>query len=408
MNEVQAILEAFDEAQRNGERCALATVVSVEGSAYRHPGARMLIRESGASVGTVSAGCLESDVIAHAQHVIHTARPKLLEYDTTSTSEEIAWGLGLGCNGSVRVLVEPLDADSTYVAALRASLVGQSDIGVATVFQRSPSPSTPRVEIGARLVIRGDREICSGIADSELASIMAADLRAALREQAPGVRVYAANEDSLRVFIDIVTPPVSLVVFGAGPDVVAMIETARGLGWRTEVVDPQARPASLVRFERADKVTLARPATVAEHVTITPRTLTLLMSHNYVHDQTMLKFLLASPARYIGVLGPRKRTERMLQELAARGEYDVALKDGDSARLYAPVGLDIGANTPAEIALSVIAEMRAVIAARDGGQLRRRGHAPIHERTARNDRASLNGCSTFGLTLGAQTNAHLL
>jgi xanthine dehydrogenase accessory factor len=377
MNEVQSIVEAFDEAQCNGERCALATVVNVEGSAYRRPGARMLVCESGVSVGTVSAGCLESDVTAHAQRVISTARAKLVEYDTTSTNEEIAWGLGLGCNGIVRVLVEPLGADSAYLAALRASLDTQSNVGIATVFQRSSTQSTPRVEIGARIVIRGDREICSGIADSELALIMAADLRSALREEAPGVRVYGANGDRIRVFIDIVTPPVSLVVFGAGPDALAIVDTARGLGWRTEVIDPQARPASLMRFARADKVTLARPETVAERVTITRHTLALLMSHNYVHDRTMLKFLLTSPARYIGLLGPQKRTERMLQQLAANGEYHVALKDGDRARLYAPVGLDIGANTPAEIALSVIAEMRAVIAAREGGQLRRR-QAPIH------------------------------
>lgn len=377
MNEVQAIVEAFDEAQRNGQRCALATVVSVEGSAYRRPGSRMLICESGASVGTVSAGCLESDVIAHAQRVIRSECAKLIEYDTNSTSEEMAWGLGLGCNGIVCVLVEPLDAESPYLAALRASFGTQSNVGIATVFQHSSSQSTAQVEIGARLVVRSDREICSGIADSELASIIAADLRVALREEAPGVRAYGANGDSIRVFFDIVTPPVSLVVFGAGPDTSAMVDTARGLGWRTEVVDPQTRPASLMRFEQADKVTLARPGTVAERVTITPRTLTLLMSHNYVHDRTMLKFLLTSPACYIGVLGPRKRTERMLQELA-NGEYKVAIKDEDRARVYAPAGLDIGANTPAEIALAVIAEMCAVMADRDGGQLRRR-HGPIHD-----------------------------
>ena len=378
MNEVQAILEAFDEAQRNGERCALATVVNVEGSAYRRPGARMLISEGGASVGTVSAGCLESDVAAHARNVINTGLAKLVEYDTNSTNEEIAWGLELGCGGIVRVLVEPLGAESAYLGALRASLCTESNIGIATVFRCSCTQSTARVEIGARIVISGDREICTGIADGGLALMMATDLRAAMRGELPGVRVYEANGDRISVFIDIVTPPVSFVVFGAGPDASALVDTARGLGWRTEVVDPQARPASLVRFQQADRVTLARPETVAEHVTITRRTLTLLMSHNYVHDRTMLRFLLRSPACYIGVLGPRKRTERMLKELAANGEYPAAPKDRDRARLYAPVGLDIGADTPAEIALSVIAEMRAVIAGRDGGQLRRR-HAPIHD-----------------------------
>src|SRR5919106_73908 len=141
MNEVQAIIEAFDESQARGERCALATVVSVEGSAYRRPGARMLVRESGASVGTISAGCLESDVIEHAQQVITTNRTKLVEYDTTSTSDEIIWGLGLGCNGIVRVLIEPLVPQSTYIVALRRSIASQSTI--ATVFHHSSSRATP-------------------------------------------------------------------------------------------------------------------------------------------------------------------------------------------------------------------------------------------------------------------------
>src|SRR5882724_7607392 len=108
MNELRAIIEAFDEANVRGERCALATVVSVEGSSYRAPGARMLVCEGGVSTGSISAGCLESDVIEHAKRVIKTNLTKLVEYDTTSTSDEIVWGLGLGCNGIVRVLVEPL------------------------------------------------------------------------------------------------------------------------------------------------------------------------------------------------------------------------------------------------------------------------------------------------------------
>src|SRR5918997_4075208 len=121
MNEVQEIVEAFDSAKGKGERCALATLVSVEGSSYRRPGARMLVREGGASTGTISAGCLEGDVVEHAKRVIRTGKAVLIEYDTASTSDEMAWGLGLGCNGIVRVLVEPLGSRSSYLAALRRS-----------------------------------------------------------------------------------------------------------------------------------------------------------------------------------------------------------------------------------------------------------------------------------------------
>src|SRR5215207_5505318 len=142
MNEVRAFVEAFDAANERGERCALATVVSVEGSSYRRPGARMLVCEGGSSTGTISAGCLETDVIEHAKRVIKSGAAKLVEYDTASTGEEMAWGLGLGCNGVVRVLVEPLIADSLYVETLRRSCGAHAaPLTVATVYQHTPPES---------------------------------------------------------------------------------------------------------------------------------------------------------------------------------------------------------------------------------------------------------------------------
>src|SRR5215210_942900 len=161
MNEVLALIEAFDEAEGAGERCALATVVSVEGSSYRRPGARMLVREGGASTGTISAGCLESDVAEHAKRVIGAGKAVLVEYNTASTSDEMAWGLGLGCNGVVRVLVEPLAPGSAYVEALRHSCRAHAaPVLVATVYQHTPSESAPAgIETGARLLIDEEGEV---------------------------------------------------------------------------------------------------------------------------------------------------------------------------------------------------------------------------------------------------------
>jgi xanthine dehydrogenase accessory factor len=379
MNEVRSIIEAFDKSQARGDASALATVVSVEGSAYRGPGARMLVTKSGASTGTISAGCLESDVIEHAQQAITTNAAKLVEYDTTSTNEEIVWGLGLGCNGVVRVLVEPLTGQSSYVAALRRSLAGQSSMSIATVFHHSSSrpTTTTRMEIGSRLYFEEGAERACNNLNGELAVLIEDDTRAFLREETSGVRIYERDGEMVKVFIETIMPPVPLILFGAGLDALPIIELAHGLGWQTEVVDSQARTASRARFAQADRVTLARPETVGEQVRVMPRTLALVMTHNYAHDQQILKFLLASPARYIGVMGPRKRTEQMLQELAERDD-GFRLTETDRARLYAPVGLDIGANTPHEIALSIISEIRAAIAQREGGHLRRR-HAPIHD-----------------------------
>lgn len=390
MNEVRALVEAFDAANTSGERCALATVVSVEGSSYRRPGARMLVCEAGVSTGMISAGCLEGDVIEHAKRVIETGRAALVEYDTASTSDEMAWGLGLGCNGIVRVLVEPLGPASLYVEALRRSCdgrAGAAPVTVATVYQHTTSDSmlaASRVEVGARLFIDGGGETGRENLSDEVASLIECDVRAG----AAGVRAYEVAGGSLKVFMETLLPPVPLVVFGAGQDALPVVELARGLGWQTEVVDPQARPASLSRFAAADRVTLARPEDVAAQVGITPRTLTLLMSHNYSHDLSLLRFLLASPARYIGVMGPRKRTERMLSELAAEAATS-RLEEADLARLYSPAGLDVGASAPAEIALSIVAEMRAVLDGRRGGMLRER-RGSIHGSQADGERAPLS------------------
>jgi xanthine dehydrogenase accessory factor len=373
-NEVRALVEAFDGAGARGERCALATVVSVEGSSYRRPGARMLVCEGGRTTGTISAGCLEADVAEHARRVIRDGAAKLIEYDTTSTSDEIAWGLGLGCNGVVRVFVEPLDARSPYLDALRRSCgPGAAAVAVATVFQASAGAAA-----GARLFINEDGEVALENLGGELALRLETDARAFALDEASGVRVYESDGETTKVFIETLLPPVPLVVFGAGHDALPIVELARGLGWQTEVVDPQARPASRERFAAADKVTLARPETVRGQVAVTPRTLALLMSHNYAHDLELLGFLLASPARYVGVMGPRQRTERMLAELSSRGG-GLRLEEADRVRLYAPAGLDIGANAPAEVALSILAEMRAVLAERRGGMLRER-RGSIHGR----------------------------
>jgi xanthine dehydrogenase accessory factor len=388
MNEVRALVEAFDAACARGERCALATVVCVEGSSYRRPGARMLVREGGATTGAISAGCLESDVVAHAVRVMRTGGAVLVEYDTASTSDEMAWGLGLGCNGIVRVLLEPLAPGSTYVEALRRScgeLADDAPITIATVYQHTPpesAPAAPRIESGARLFIDGDGNVSRERLGGRAASLIEGEVRAMSRGgAASGPHAYDLDGGSVKVFVETLLPPIPLVIFGAGHDALPVVELARGLGWQTEVVDPQARPASRSRFAAADRVTLARPEEVASRVRVTPRHLTLLMSHNYAHDLALLRFLLDSPARYIGVMGPRKRTERMLSELAA-GE------GADLSRLYSPAGLDIGANAPAEIALSIVAEMRAALACRRGGMLRER-RGSIHGQPSDGERLPL-------------------
>jgi xanthine dehydrogenase accessory factor len=381
MNETRAVVEAFDAASARGERCALATVVDVEGSSYRRPGARMLVSATGATTGTISAGCLESDVVEHARDVMRTGAARLVEYDTAATSDDVAWELGLGCSGIVRVLVEPLAPRSLYMEALRRSCDAGPDASrtVATVYHCATTepPDGAGISSGARLVVDGAGHVDHEKLSGEMVAMLEAHVRSMMRDGAvPVARSCHLEGIAAKVFVETLLAPVSLLVFGAGHDALPVVELARGLGWRTEVVDPKAREASRARFAVADRVTLLRPGDIGGQVGITPRTVTLLMSHDYAHDAMSLGVLLASPARYIGVMGPRERTERMLKELAASGATSL-LDPTSLARLHAPAGLDIGANGPAEIALSIVAEMRALLDGRLGRPLRERA-GPIH------------------------------
>ena len=383
MSELRAIVAGFDAARARGEPCALATVVSVDGSSYRRPGARMLVREDGSTVGTISAGCLERDVAEHARRAMRTRVPALVEYETASADNEVAWGLGIGCGGTVRVLVEPMDAASACLAAIRhAAGDGTEGAGVlvATVYDRGARRD---VELGARLFIDAVGTTTHERMSDDAASLVAREVDAIGRT---GVAADLRIDDpcgcaGLGVLVETLLPPVPLLVFGAGPDVVPLVQLARELGWRTEVVDPRAREASIQRFRTADRVTLARIDELDALVTIGPRTMAVVMSHDYALDLAALGALLASPARYIGVIGASHRTQRMLRELGAE-------EDG-ATRLHAPAGLDIGADGPVEIALALVAEMRAVLSGRGGGMLRdRRGaiHPRVDELLASADR----------------------
>jgi xanthine/CO dehydrogenase XdhC/CoxF family maturation factor len=352
----------------------------------------MLICENGASTGTISAGCLEADVVEHAKRVIKKGTSKIVEYNTAATSDEIVWGLGLGCNGIVQVLVEPLSTDSSYMHALRRSCESNAaPVTVATVCRHTPSrlaQSGDRIKTGARIMIDDDENVRSDALSGPWAAVLETEMRSLSRTGVDsGARTLDVGGGTVTVFIETLIAPIPLVIFGAGPDALPIVELARSVGWQTEVVDPQARPTTLTRFAIADHITLSRPEDVPACVTITPRTLTLLMTHNYLHDLALLKFLLDSPTCYIGVMGPRNRTERMLSELAAN-EAMMRADEADPSRLYSPVGLDIGANTPAEVALSIVAEMRAVVEGRGGGMLRER-RGSIHGRTADVEHAPL-------------------
>jgi len=378
VTERQSIIEAYWRASAENVRAALATVVRVEGSAYRRPGARMVITETGRTSGVVSGGCLEGDVRERAVRVMRTGSSTLVKYDTTA-DDEIVWGLGLGCNGIVHVLIEPAsDRTDHLVRFLDACSKGQDRAAFATVIR---SEGVAEVALGTRLFLYPDgaSESDAGLPENGITQRILTDLHTAVRSGVSSLRHYGTDA-AVEIFIEVVEPQVPLVIFGAGADAVPLVEMARQLGWHTTVVDTHARSRSLERFANADAVILCRPEEVSARVTLTESTAVVLMTHNYFHDLEVLNVLFNKPARYVGCLGPRRRTERLLSELPCA---PVALGRSSLGRLHAPVGMDLGAESPSEIALSIAAEILAVLRERSGGPLHGRrgsihGDAPAH------------------------------
>ena len=371
MKELREILNAYQSLQRQGKPAALATVVAVSGSSYRRPGARMLMTLDGPVAGGVSGGCLETDVFQRACLVMEQGKADLVTYDTTEDGD-IVFGVGLGCRGVIQILIEPLIAPRPDFAFL-AGLIERRELGVcATVFRREGSGTA---RLGERLLLSETGDIHDDLNDSELARRVLTDAQVALTSGKSQTKEYDLTHGSVEVWIEALSPPQSLVIFGAGHDAPPLVRLAKELGWHVTVADPRPAYATTERFPQADAVHAVSPQEALSVVTIDARTAVVLLTHNYHQDLALLERLLPLSPRYLGVLGPKRRTERLLAELPAALQTDEAL-----SRLHSPVGLDIGADSPELIALSILAEIQAVTAGRPGGFLRERP-GPIYPPT---------------------------
>ncbi|MEH2138163.1 XdhC family protein [Nostoc sp.] len=373
MNELQAILEGFESSQKSGEITFLATVVKTQGSTYRRPGAKMLMTNTGLIIGTISAGCLENDVLEYTKQRMSDGKPIVVTYNSTA-SEDILWGFGLGCNGIVQVLIERLETESTLNAiAFTQECFDQKHLGViATVFAFEGGVD---VKLGSRLLLYPNGKIITDIKDPNLIKSLSADTQVALANQKSSVKNYQLPLGSAEVFIEVIQPPTPLVIFGAGYDAVPVAQFAQALGWEVTVVDCRANEATKIRFSSPCNVILSNRDIVHKQVLINERTVAVVMTHNYLDDLEILKIMLPSPARYIGILGPKHRTERLLQDLSTE---KIVTTNEQLNRLYSPIGIDIGADTPEEIAIAIIAEIQAVLTNRQSNFLKNRNQ-PIHQ-----------------------------
>lgn len=332
MPEIDRILAAL--AGAPGQPAALATLVAVRGSSYRRPGARLLLLGNEVRVGSISGGCLEDDLILRAQRVLAGGGTEIATYDTTREND-IVWGVGLGCQGVVRILIEVIASERPgWVAALAANRAAG---------------------VSARLSV----------------------IHGAAAETMRGTRLTADLRDDLpatEVFHELIPPRPALLVLGAGDDAQPMVRLAREAGWRITVADSRAAFATAGRFPEADAVIAAPAEELAARTELGAASHVVVMTHRYAEDLKLLRILLARKPAYLGILGPRKRTARLLAELAADG----FVPDPETlGNLHAPVGLDLGSTTPETIALSIVAELQCVLTRRAPIHLRDRT-APIH------------------------------
>ncbi|MDX3917234.1 MULTISPECIES: XdhC family protein [Olivibacter] len=363
MKEINDIIRAYETALQNGYSMALATVVKVEGSSYRQPGARMLVTEDGNLTGAISGGCLEGDALRKALLAIHQQKNKLITYDT-SNEDNTEFGVQLGCNGIVHILFEFIDTDNANnpVALLKKLQADRKEAVIVTLF------STKHRDMQRGTILLADKggNVFDPSSDIDL-SVLEEDIHRAREEKQHYLKKLFRQGQELEALIEYVAPAINLVIVGAGNDAKPLVGAADLLGWDTTIIDGRATHALLQRFPKAKQVILSTADQVASVVKIDPFTVFVLMTHNYHYDLAVLKLLIGTVTPYIGVLGPKTKLQRMFDDLETAG---IILNERQKERIYGPMGLDIGAETSEEIAISVVSEVKAILRRRSGGPLK--------------------------------------
>lgn len=359
MKETEDIIKAYKQAQQQNKKTALATVVHVEGSSYRRPGARMLVTEDGELTGAISGGCLEGDALRKALLAINQQQNKLVTYNSMD-EEDNTIGIQLGCNGIVHILFEPIDAskENNPIALLEKACMQTANSIAVTLFNLDGS----QMQYGTCLLVTGNFKY-GDIKVPAINNDIEKDIAAVLAGKCSVIQQYDTENTS--ALIELIQPPVELVIAGAGNDAFPLVQMANVLGWHTTIVDGRKTHANMQRFPGVKQIVVAKPAEAVKQLIINEQTVFVLMSHNYNYDLAMLKELIHTHSSYIGVLGPKKKLQKMLDELQQQG-----IDTGNREKIYGPTGLDIGAETAEEIALSVTAEIKAVLSNKNAGTLR--------------------------------------
>ena len=356
MRERDQILSLWERVAAEDQPAVLATVMKTEGSSYRMPGARLLLTQDGQHVGGISGGCLEDDIVKKAWWLTANG-PVLRRYDTTPDGELSNDGYGLGCNGIIHVLLERVtrSAPSALPVLLAVRNVRRPAL-IAHVL-------APTEAVGQRLIMAPGGSVEHNLSHPALVKALSSEID----KPEGGSRLFSPVP-GWELLLERIDPPVQLLIFGAGEDAIPVSQFAKHLGWKVKVYDGRAHYAKPEKFPRADSVelrVLGSPAPVIDEWTAA-----ITMTHSFSQDADVLRSLADRPVRYLGVLGPRKRTGQLLAETAL-ANFELL------PALHAPMGLDIGADGPEQVALAIVAEIQSVMNGRPAGLLRDR-LGPIH------------------------------
>lgn len=364
MKELQDIIKKHETANENNLKSALVTVVHLDGSSYRRPGARMLVNEDGKITGAISGGCLEGDAQKKALFTISEQKNVLFTYDT-SKEDDSEMGIHLGCEGLIQVLFEKIDSqkENNPIELLRKALSVRQKAVVVTLFDLD---NKEKEQLGTCLLLQEDGTISGNIPLSQFENSILNDLTEVMQNEESVFKQYRSGQESVTAFFEFIHPPVSLVVLGAGNDAIPLMKFADVLGWDFRIIDRRDTHANKDRFPLASQTLVANPDVALNYISYDKRTFFVLVTHSYKCDYYFLKSLCAADVPYVGILGPKKKLNRMLGELKEGG---VPLNQAKISTIFSPTGLDIGAETPEEIALSIIAEIQAVLKGKKGGML---------------------------------------
>jgi len=363
MKEIKSIINAYNFIDFSTTKAALATVARVEGSSYRRTGARMLVLDNGTYLGGISGGCLEGDALRRAQKAIVQNKPSIITYDTTQ-EDGAQIGVGLGCNGIIDVLFTPLhDEDDDNPVKLLSTL---TETRAPRVVVAITGGGESMDALGQATLYENDEQFLNSFPIRQIAGQVLSDIQHCLNNQASATLNYKTETgEDVKAFIEVILPVVHLILYGGGYDIYPLVRIARELGWNVTVV---------TNINKADKSLFTIASEVLHNKgerqpVIDNYSAIVLIAHDYKTDFNNLQKLLETKTRYIGLLGPRKRAQKMFDAMTDEG---IAISEQNMKRIFSPAGLDIGATTPEEIALSICAEIRSVFANRKGMSLRLR------------------------------------